>query len=86
DDSQFPFSEYTSLESFARQIDNDKELKTKVLEKFCSFGGRKPSLHVASILSELMTDELAKEYSWRGLRNNRNFSELGLLKLIYRTR
>ncbi|CAG7718076.1 unnamed protein product, partial [Allacma fusca] len=37
----------------------------------------------ASILSEIMTDELAKEYSWRGLRNNRIFSELGLLKLIY---
>ncbi|CAG7733274.1 unnamed protein product, partial [Allacma fusca] len=30
DDAQFPFSEYTSLESFARQIDNDKEFKTKV--------------------------------------------------------
>ncbi|CAG7732343.1 unnamed protein product [Allacma fusca] len=79
----FPFNDHKELVAFKRALDGDKILKLKTVERFSSFGGRKASLHVAAILTDLLTDELATGYSWCGLRGNRSFSELGFLKLIY---
>ncbi|CAG7734804.1 unnamed protein product [Allacma fusca] len=86
DDADFedlPFNSEISLSEFKNLVKSNKILEKKLVERFRSLGGRKPSLHVAAMMSDLMSDELAKSYSWLGLRGNLSFSELGVQKHFY---
>ncbi|CAG7832402.1 unnamed protein product [Allacma fusca] len=49
------------LQEIFGKVQRDKHFKKKLVARFGSIGGRKPSLHVNSILSDLLTDELAVE-------------------------
>ncbi|CAG7827509.1 unnamed protein product [Allacma fusca] len=73
DDADFddlPFNSEKSLSEFKNLVESSKTLKKKLVERFRSLGGRTPSLHVAAMMSDLMSEEFAKSYSWLGLEKN----------------
>ncbi|CAG7823922.1 unnamed protein product [Allacma fusca] len=86
-------SDENDLQILSRKVQSDKKFRRKLVNVLVSFSkyaarfgaihGRKPSLHVNNILTDLLTDALARSYSWLGKRGNKSFAQLQLLNVIF---
>ncbi|CAG7819156.1 unnamed protein product [Allacma fusca] len=83
DFEDLPISDENDLHILSQKVQSDKKFRRKLVAQFGAIGGRKPSLHVNNILTDLLTDTLARSYSWLGKRGNKSFARLQLLNVIF---
>ncbi|XP_064463112.1 uncharacterized protein LOC135374028 [Ornithodoros turicata] len=77
---QEPFDTVEALETFESKLtkDTDKQL----VQELSVLGGNTLKICIKRILSYIMTDKVAKAYSWEGGKGNLRFVELRLADIL----
>ncbi|XP_064475566.1 uncharacterized protein LOC135389448 [Ornithodoros turicata] len=77
-----PINNLDDFVEFDNQLRNNKQKQTEVRTFLAMFGGRGTADHVARILSRVITNDLATEFSWFGARGKRSFKDLAFADLL----
>ncbi|XP_064457167.1 uncharacterized protein LOC135368011 [Ornithodoros turicata] len=75
-----PFQTVEQLEGFENKVTKDNE--KQLVQELCILGGSSLKTCVKRIMCHIMTDKLAKLYSWQGRKGKLKFTELKFAEII----